>query len=186
QVNIKTEPGVVMGTVAYMSPEQARGEELDARTDIWSLGVVLYEMLAGRAPFRGETNSHTVVSILESEPVSLITLASNVPAELNRIVRKALTKDRESRYQTARDLMIDIKSLRREIDLHAELGRSGSAREIEQSGEAQTVIADRAPWTQASAGKVQPESITGLRSVSSAEYLVGEIKRHKVIVFALL
>ena len=186
RANIKTEPGVVMGTVAYMSPEQARGEELDARTDIWSLGVVLYEMMAGRTPFRGETNSHTVVSILESEPGSLTTFGSDVPAELNRIVRKALTKDRESRYQTARDLMIDIKSLRRELDLHAELGRGGWAREIEQSGQAQTLVADRAPWTHASAGKVQQESITELRSVSSAEYLVGEIKRHRVFVFALL
>jgi serine/threonine protein kinase/pimeloyl-ACP methyl ester carboxylesterase/Tfp pilus assembly protein PilF len=125
---VQTEPGKVMGTPAYMSPEQARGLELDARTDIWSLGVVLYEMLAGRAPFRGETNSHTVVSILESEPPPLATFAPDTAAELQRIVRKALTKDRDSRYQTARDLMIDLKNLRRELDIKSEMQTSTSSR----------------------------------------------------------
>ncbi len=121
---VLTDPGRVLGTPAYMSPEQARGFDLDARTDIWSLGVVLYEMVAGRPPFRGETKSHTVVSILESEPAPLATLAPNAPAELQRIVRKALTKDRDSRYQTARDLMIDLKNLRRDLDVQSEIRRS--------------------------------------------------------------
>src|SRR2546427_3381769 len=117
---VLTDPGRVLGTPQYMSPEQARGQELDARTDIWSLGVVLYEMLVGRPPFRGETKSHTVVSILETEPPLLTTLAPDTPAELQRIVRKALTKDRDERYQTARDLMIDLKSLRRDLDIQIE------------------------------------------------------------------
>jgi eukaryotic-like serine/threonine-protein kinase len=121
---VLTDPGRVLGTPQYMSPEQARGQELDARTDIWSLGVVLYEMLAGRPPFRGETKSHTVVSILETEPAPLNTFAPDTPAELQRIVRKALTKDRDSRYQTARDLMIDLKSLRRDLDIQSEMRRS--------------------------------------------------------------
>jgi eukaryotic-like serine/threonine-protein kinase len=121
---VLTDPGRVLGTPAYMSPEQARGLDLDARTDIWSLGVVLYEMIAGRAPFRGETKSHTVVSILENEPPPLATFAPDAPAELQRIVRKALTKDRDSRYQTARDLMIDLKSLRRDLDIKSEMQRS--------------------------------------------------------------
>ncbi len=121
---VLTDPGKVLGTPQYMSPEQARGQELDARSDIWSLGVVLYEMLAGRPPFRGETRSHTVVSILETEPPPLGTLAPDTPAELQRIVRKSLTKDRESRYQTARDLMIDLKSLRRDLDIRSEIERS--------------------------------------------------------------
>ena len=124
---VLTDPGKVLGTPQYMSPEQARGEELDARTDIWSLGVVLYEMLAGRPPFRGETKSHTVVSILESEPPPLTTFAPDIPAELQRIVRKALTKDPDSRYQTARDLMIDIKTLRRDLDIKSEMKRSTSS-----------------------------------------------------------
>jgi serine/threonine protein kinase/pimeloyl-ACP methyl ester carboxylesterase len=121
---VMTDPGRVLGTPAYMSPEQARGLDLDARTDIWSLGVVLYEMMAGRPPFRGETKSHTVVSILETEPAPLATLVPEIPAELQRIVRKALTKNRESRYQSARDLMIDLKNLRRDLDIQSEMRRS--------------------------------------------------------------
>src|SRR5256714_1256682 len=123
---VLTDPGRVLGTPQYMSPEQARGQELDARTDIWSLGVVLYEMLAGRPPFRGETKSHTVVSILESEPPPLTTFAPDIPAELQRIARKALTKDPDSRYQTARDLMIDLKTLRRDLDIKSEMSRSSA------------------------------------------------------------
>jgi serine/threonine protein kinase len=96
---LKTDPGIVMGTAQYMSPEQARGLEVDARTDIWSLGVVLYEMVTGRAPFTGDTPSHVIVSILESEPPPLARY-SEVPAELERIITKALRKDREERYQT--------------------------------------------------------------------------------------
>ena len=123
---VLTDPGRVMGTPAYMSPEQARGFDLDARTDIWSLGVVLYEMVAGSPPFRGETRNHTVVAILETEPAPLATLAPETPAELQRIVRKALTKDRDSRYQTARDFMIDLKSLRRDLDIQSELRRTAA------------------------------------------------------------
>jgi len=121
---VLTDPGRILGTPAYMSPEQARGFDLDGRTDIWSLGVVMYEMIAGEPPFRGETKSHTVVSILETEPPPLTTSAPETPAELQRIVRKALTKDRDSRYQTARDLMIDLKNLRRDLDIESEMKRT--------------------------------------------------------------
>ena len=123
---VQTEPGRVMGTVAYMSPEQLRGLEVDARSDIWSLGAVLYEMVAGRTAFAGETSSHIGVSILESEPAPLSRYAPDAPAELQRIVRKALTKDRDSRYQTARDLMIDLKSLHRDLDIQSEIQRSSA------------------------------------------------------------
>lgn len=142
---VMTDPGKVLGTPAYMSPEQARGLDLDARTDIWSLGVVLYEMVAGRAPFHGETKSHTVVSILESEPPPVTTFAPAAPAELQRIVRKALSKDRDSRYQTARDLMLDLKSLRRELDIQSELRRSSSAISKEASGVDETGSSEPEP-----------------------------------------
>ena len=115
----KTVPGVVWGTAYYMSPEQARGLETDSRTDVWSLGVVLYEMVAGRVPFEGETASHVTVSLLEHDPAPLTRFAPDAPVELQRIVRKCLTKDRDERYQTARDLMIDLKALRRELDVQS-------------------------------------------------------------------
>ena len=111
-----TNPGIVMGTVHYMSPEQARGQEVDARTDIWSLGVVLYEMVTGRAPFEGETPSHVMVSIMENEPPPLARY-SDVPAELEPIVSKTLRKNKEERYQTADGLLLDLKNLRQELQV---------------------------------------------------------------------
>jgi serine/threonine-protein kinase len=105
--------GVVMGTVNYMSPEQARGERLDARSDLFSLGVALYEMAAGRSPFARETVADTIASILEKEPPPLAQFTSEVPEALELIIRKMLGKDREERYQTARELLDDLKGLNR-------------------------------------------------------------------------
>jgi len=121
---VKTDVGVVMGTVAYMSPEQTRGLDIDARTDIWSLGVVLYEMVTGRVPFEGTTNSDLIVSILEREPKPLTWLLPKAPAELQRIISKALRKDREERYQGIKDLLLDLKSLKQELDFEAKLEQS--------------------------------------------------------------
>jgi serine/threonine protein kinase len=122
---VNTTAGTVMGTVQYMSPEQARGLPLDARTDIFSFGVVLYEMLTGQAPFRGETQSHQIVAILERQPQPLSEMAPGIPPELDRIATKALAKSKDDRYQTARDLALDLKQLRRRLDVDAELTQSG-------------------------------------------------------------
>src|SRR5687768_4266938 len=177
RVQVNTTPGLVMGTVSYMSPEQARGKEIDARTDIWSLGVVLYEMLSGKVPFTGETINHTIVSILEKEPP----LLTNVPAELQRIVRKSMTKDVEMRYQSARDQLIDLKNLRRDLDIQGELERSiipnrepttASLEHATQLYPTEGVAATR------SGQNTPTQSIT--KSTSSLEYALTQAKTHKL------
>ncbi len=112
RTGFKTGPGAVMGTAHYMSPEQARGLTVDARTDIWSLGVVLYEMLTGKQPFQGETPSHVVVSLIEGEPPPLPQFDPEAPAELQRIVSRALCKDRDERYQSVTEFQHDLTELR--------------------------------------------------------------------------
>ena len=108
----KTDPGSAVGTIAYMSPEQARAQEVDARTDIWSLGVLLYEMVAGRTPFAGTSSSDVLAGILDREPAPLARFDPHAPAELQRIIGKALRKDREQRYQGMKDLLLDLQALR--------------------------------------------------------------------------
>lgn len=170
---VKTNPGIVMGTVNYMSPEQARGQEVDARTDIWSLGVVLYEIVAGSVPFKGETTSHVVVALMESEPPPLA-LHSDVPEELGRIVTKALRKNTQERYLSASDLALDLKSLKQELDLGGWVKQSG---EPDGSGteRAMNGIERGAAINESGRRTVEVESAW---PTSSAEYLVSEIKRH--------
>ena len=121
----KTAAGTILGTVNYMSPEQAQGLAVDERTDLWSTGVMIYEMLTGEAPFKGRTNSHTIVRILENEPPPLKQVSRfDVPNELERIVNKALTKQVDERYQTAKDMVIDLRKLRKHLDVEAEMKRS--------------------------------------------------------------
>ena len=124
QMGVNTDAGTVMGTVAYMSPEQARGQPVDARTDIWSLGVLLYEMVAGRSPFAAPSGTDVLAAILQNEPAPVARFDPDAPAEVQRILTKTLRKDRSQRYQTVQDLLLDLQALRDDLQ---SLARSGSA-----------------------------------------------------------
>src|SRR5881227_3814726 len=123
----ETNLGSILGTVRYMSPEQARGAPVDNGTDIWSFGVVLYEMITGRAPFTGETPGEAMHSILEMEPPPLTRYVTQIPDDLQQIISKTLRKDRAERYQNAHELLEALQSLRRRIEFKAELERSRSS-----------------------------------------------------------
>jgi predicted ATPase/serine/threonine protein kinase/Tfp pilus assembly protein PilF len=120
----QTLPGVIMGTASYMSPEQARGRALDARTDVFSFGAVLFEMLARRQLFTGETINHIIVAVLENEPPPLSLFVNDYPLEIERIVKKCVAKAPENRFQTARDLLADLKRLQKRLEFEAELRRA--------------------------------------------------------------
>jgi eukaryotic-like serine/threonine-protein kinase len=122
-----TNLGSILGTVRYMSPEQAYGAPVDERTDIWSLGVVLYEMVTGQPPFSGETPGEVMASILEKEPPPLTSYVAHTPAELQQIISKTLRKDREERYQSAHELLEALKDLRHKLEFKAALERSTKA-----------------------------------------------------------
>ena len=121
-----TSPGAAMGTVAYMSPEQARGEVTDARTDLFSIGTVLYQMAAGAPPFQGDTSAVVFDSILNRAPTALEQVNPSLPAELGRIIGQALEKDRDLRYQNATDLKTALKRLKRDLDSGRHSGESSS------------------------------------------------------------
>jgi serine/threonine protein kinase/cytochrome c-type biogenesis protein CcmH/NrfG len=131
----KTLPGTVLGTAVYMSPEQARGKEVDARTDVWSLAVVIYEMLTGRLPFSGETMSDVLASILMTEVITPKHFNAEIPAGLERMIVKALRKDRKERYQTATDLLIDLRQLKKQLEFATQLKRTGP---IDKQGDTKT------------------------------------------------
>ncbi len=155
---LRTDAGTVVGTVSYMSPEQARGQAVDRRTDIWALGVVLYEMLAGRAPFAGESSGDVLAAILDRDPAPLARFEPDVPQELQRIVTKALRKERNQRYQTIQDLLLDLEALRDDW-ASTELRPSG------MPGDAVLATAHR----------------LGPRTQSSAEYLITHARHHKLV-----
>ena len=185
-VALHTDPGVVMGTASYMSPEQARGLGVDARSDIWSLGVVLYEMVAGKLPFEGPTTSDVISMILHREPPSLLLYQSALPAELERIVEKALVKEREARYQSAKDLSLDLKRLKQRLEVEAELERSitpeEEARRASPLGTRQVSVAG----TTQTSSAAPTAAASAAHTASSAEYVVGEIKRHKLAAMLVL
>src|SRR5262245_1034765 len=136
---VHTDPEKLMGTARYMSPEQIQGVETDGRSDVFSLGVVLYEMVTGRAPFDGTTPGEVMAAIWNQEPPPLRRHARDAPTELERIVGKALQKDREERYQVIKDLLLDLKSLKLELEVEAKLKRAISP----EAREATAVAAGR-------------------------------------------
>jgi serine/threonine protein kinase len=175
---VNTSPGAVMGTVNYMSPEQARGHVVDSRTDIWSLGVVLYEMIAGRVPFEGPTPSHVIVSILEKEQPPLSRFLNEVPEALEWIVTKALTKDRDDRYQTAREMLTDLRRLKQRLDVGAEMERS-----IAPDASSPHITGGGFRGGSTMSGFPLNRHTTQLGAdptVSSAEYIVQGISKHKI------
>src|SRR5947207_312131 len=177
QIQVRTSPGQVLGTALYMSPEQARGKEVDSRSDVWSLGVVLYEILAGLTPFAGETSSDSIAAILTKEPLPL---DKDIPRELQRIVRKSLQKKADERYQTVKDLQLDLQNLKHDVEFSEELERS----QIPGSAKTANVNTNQVSESAAAVGKANsmatmstPDGLSDRRS--SAEYLVEEIKGHK-------
>ena len=163
-----TSPGTIIGTASYMSPEQARGLTVDARTDIFSLGVILYEMLTGRKPFAGETSMDSLVSLLQKEPAPIRDAMPDVPAEIERIVSKQLRKNCDERYQTVRDLLVDLKESRKELEFQDKLKLRAPAR--------------RATHSQSTAET--PTAIA--RTTSSTGSFVREVGKRKVMVAGLI
>ena len=169
-----TTPGVVMGTITYMSPEQARGLEVDARSDIFSLGVVLYEMITGAPPFVGATTADVIAAILTYEPPQLSHSAPGSLAELGRIVSKALRKDRARRYQDINDLLLDLKELRQELEFETKLG-------IPPQGVETAAASGRHTGAETGQARtVATGEVSGARANLSLDHLMGEIKRHKL------
>jgi serine/threonine-protein kinase len=186
---LKTDPGKVMGTVSYMSPEQARGHEVDARSDIFSLGVLLYEMIAGRLPFKGLTPADVISAILNNEPPPLEHRSGNPPAEVNWILSKTLAKDREERYESCRSLLGDLKRFKQRLEFEAELARAaqgaaGNGRTEPFSGSqsvvAQPLTTPHDPFRTETLG-----TATVTNTSSSAEYLVNQLKHYKRRVLGL-
>ncbi len=155
-----TSPGSIVGTAAYMSPEQARGIQVDTRTDLWSLGVVIYEMVSGRKPFRGETSTDTIISVIQKEPPPITAYVDNIPSDLVWIISKALTKDLDGRYQTAKELHADLEKIRKRVEFETETVRSTAPErdsdDINPDGA--TEVFERTPTLPGSADITQNES----------------------------
>ncbi|MEP7212993.1 MAG: protein kinase [Acidobacteriota bacterium] len=169
-----TAHGVIMGTVNYMSPEQAKGEVVDERTDIFSLGVVLYESVSGSAPFQGNSMSETLANLINAEPAPLAGIAPNVPDELPRIISKTLQKGRNDRYQTSKDLLADLTKLKENITFNEKLGLSRD----KTMNDSTAVLArntDEVPRGDNATGKIQTKRAIGPGAVALILLLVTSV-----------
>jgi len=169
----ETAAGIIMGTVTYMSPEQLRGQKVDARADIFSLGIVLYEVIAGRSPFAGNTQADRIAAILGREPAPLAEYQPEAPSELQRIVNKALRKDRDARYQITEELLVDLRALKQELEFQSKLGRSSELYKGALAGTG-SIEANERSKTQAN-----HSSHATAQTTSSAEILLSKIRGHK-------
>lgn len=175
-----TNPGAVLGTTGYMSPEQAQGEPVDPRSDIFSLGVVLYEMVAGHAPFAGPTDSHVRVSIIDHEPAPLTTQSAEAPRHLERIVSKALAKDKAKRYQTVTDLKLDLEQLREELHF------SDSEIRSQTQHHSRTEVTGLATSQSSRQSMTAADAVDTTPRLSSRANVAGRVGRPRTVAFVVL
>jgi len=164
--NVNISSRLVMGTVKYMSPEQTRGLEIDARSDIFSFGLVLYEMVTGHAPFEGETTNDLVAAVQKEEPAPLAEYLPQADQELQRIISKTLRKDKVERYPTTRELLTDLRNLKDALEIESKLHRSAEP-------------TDKAPISTRDSQVALTGITKAIATAPSVEYLLGSIKDHK-------
>ncbi|MDI1240495.1 MAG: protein kinase [bacterium] len=177
---VKTHPGLVMGTVAYMSPEQARGKLVDQRSDIFSFGAMLYQMVSGRLPFIGENDIDVVGSILHKDPRPLSQTSRAVPHDVELLIKKALRKNRDERYQTMRELLADLREIREELRLDSKNGHNSNGNGNGNSGDRLSEIERGLPTEKMHAAGIMSTRELSIPPSTLSGILFSEIKHHPI------